>query len=100
MSEQALPDDPRCPSAGDHGPDVSACGCPTLPAPGATHSPAPEYVTEADKRISSFAAANAKQPCGGIRIGGAEPKCCEVHLLPWGHARSLLDQSAAEASRG
>jgi hypothetical protein len=56
-----------------------------------------EYVTEADKRISSFAAANATQPCGGIFVDGAGPRCCEVHLLPWGHARPAPTEMSPHA---
>jgi hypothetical protein len=26
-------------------------------------------------------------PCGGESVNGAEPRCCEVHLLPWNHPR-------------
>lgn len=50
-----------------------------------------EYVTEEEKQISSFAAANAAQRCAGISVNGAEPRCCEIHLLPWGHARPRID---------
>lgn len=25
--------------------------------------------------------------CGGISIGGAEPRWCEIHMRPWGHRR-------------
>lgn len=46
-----------------------------------------EYVTEEDKKDSTLAVVNANKPCGGIGVNGKEPKCCEVHLLPWGHAR-------------
>lgn len=25
--------------------------------------------------------------CGGVSTNGADPKCCEVHMQPWGHKK-------------
>jgi hypothetical protein len=33
----------------------------------------------------AFGDPNAR--CGGVSVNGADPACCEVHLLPWGHKR-------------
>ena len=36
-------------------------------------------------------------PCGGISIDGADPKCCEVHMLPWGHKHNHLHEEVPDA---
>jgi hypothetical protein len=58
-----------------------------------------EYVTEEERKRNSFAALNHDRPCGGISssaTGGPmqEPPICEVHMLPWGHARKLVRKSS------
>ena len=36
-------------------------------------------------------------PCGGVGTNGADPKCCEVHMLPWGHKREHPHEEATDA---
>lgn len=30
--------------------------------------------------------------CGGVSVNGADPKCCEVHMQPWGHPKGHWEE--------
>lgn len=43
-------------------------------------------VTTPDGRTASHGfQSTIADPCGGVSVNGADPICCEVHMLPWGH---------------